>query len=241
MPHPIHLSKKVNLEEIDAAQFVEMIRDAFDVEKDAPFRFGLIGLHPCGDLATYLIKLFLSCSEAHFIKVVCCCYMKLSTKEDHCQDYGFPMSAFSKMIDLKLSYEAREIACHAIEQYCQKLDTDYEELKVHAFRAALERIIVSVHPELKHSGLKSTKVFNMSFQQYCARATTGLGIELPQAELESEETRTNLALWERVVKFYTLRLMLAPLIESIILYDRRLFLLEQGRWRSDEDLQLRRC
>ncbi|XP_055625557.1 methyltransferase-like protein 25B [Toxorhynchites rutilus septentrionalis] len=225
---PIHLSKKVNLGEIDTVQFVDMIRDAFDVEKDAPFRFGLIGLHPCGDLATYLIKLFLSCPEAKFIKVVCCCYMKLTTKDKHCRDYGFPLSAFSNSIGLELSYEAREIACHAIEQYRLKLDTDYEALKVHAFRAALENIIVRTHPELKHSGLKSTKVHNMSFQQYCARAIMGLGIELPQGEMEAEETYRNLSLWERVVKFYTLRLMFAPLIESIILYDRRLFLLEQG-------------
>ncbi|XP_053688192.1 methyltransferase-like protein 25B [Sabethes cyaneus] len=226
--HPVHLSRKENLEMIDPCKFVQMILDSFNIEASTPFRFGLIGLHPCGDLAVILIKLFLSCPEATFIKIVCCCYMKLSTKEDKTKSFGFPLSEFSNKHRLKLSYEAREIACHAVEQYCNKLQTDYDELKVHAFRAAAEKIIVKLHPQLKHSGLKSTKVTNMSFQQYCDKALAGLGIELPQAETQSEDTRSNLSNWQRVVKFYTLRLMFAPLIESVILYDRWLYLLEQG-------------
>ncbi|XP_021695875.1 protein RRNAD1-like [Aedes aegypti] len=228
MHHPIHLSKKVNLEEIDPSQFVKMVRDAFNVEKDVPFQFGLVGLHPCGDLAVFLMKLFLSCPEAKFIKLVCCCYMKLSTVKDKCSNFGFPTSAFCKQSGLHLSYEAREIACHAIEQYCNKLGSDYEELKVHAFRAAAEKIIVKFHPQLKHSGLRSTKVSDLSFAQYCEKATSGMGLELPESEIESTEVRTDLSHWERVVKFYTLRLMFAPLIESIVLYDRWLYLLEQG-------------
>ncbi|XP_062549539.1 methyltransferase-like protein 25B [Armigeres subalbatus] len=226
--HPVHLSKKVDLEAIDPSQFVEMVRDAFNVEKDASFQFGLVGLHPCGDLAVFLMKLFLSCPEARFIKLVCCCYMKLSTAKDKCTNYGFPMSTFSKQLGLGLSYEAREIACHAIEQYNRKLGGDYGELKVHAFRAAVEKIIVKLYPHLKHSGLRSTKVTDLNFRQYCDKATNGMGLELPAEELESTETVNDLHHWERVVKFYTLRLMFAPLIESIVLYDRWLYLLEQG-------------
>ncbi|XP_055609237.1 methyltransferase-like protein 25B [Uranotaenia lowii] len=227
--HPIHLTRKVNLEDIDPGQFVAMIKDSFNVEKDAQFSFGLIGLHPCGDLAVSLTKLFLSCPEAKFIKLVCCCYMKLTTEKDKRQNYGFPLSSFSRQSNLHLSYEAREIACHAIEQYRSKLDADdFQELKVHAFRAATERVIVKLYPHLKHSGLRSTKVTNLSFQQYCDRATSGLGFELPVEELNSQVVLSDLRHWERVVKFYTLRLMFAPLIESVILYDRWLYLLEQG-------------
>ncbi|KAL9701725.1 hypothetical protein quinque_005166 [Culex quinquefasciatus] len=235
LKHPVHLSKKVNLEDVDPGQFAQMIRDTFNVEKNSPFQFGLVGLHPCGDLATSLIKLFLACPEAKFIKLVCCCYMKLSTEQDRCQNYGFPLSSFSKQIGLNLSYEAREIACHAIEQYDAKLEHNFEELKVHAFRAALEKVLIQIDPALKHSGIKSTKVTNLTFQQYCERATSGMGITLPRELMDSENTRTNLANWRRVVKFYTLRLMFAPLVESIILYDRWLFLLEQG---VDSDIRV---
>ncbi|XP_019537357.3 methyltransferase-like protein 25B [Aedes albopictus] len=228
MHHPVHLNRKVNLEQIDPGQFVEILRDAFNVEKDAPLQFGLVGLHPCGDLAVSLMKLFLSCPEAKFIKLVCCCYMKLTTAKDKCSNYGFPLSAFCKQRELHLSYEAREIACHAIEQYYSKLGSDYQELKVHAFRAAVEKIIVQLYPHLKHSGVRSTKVTNLSFQQYCEKATSGMGLDLPVTAMESPEIESDLRHWERVVKFYTLRLMFAPLVESIVLYDRWLYLLEQG-------------
>ena len=39
----------------------------------------------------------------------------------------------------------------------------------------------------------------------------------------------NLLQWKRVVIFYTLRLLLAPLVETILLLDRLLFLKELGK------------
>lgn len=85
---------------------------------------GLIGLHPCGDLGPLLLKYFVRCDGAKFICLVGCCYMKLSCE-------GYPMSQYVGQFDNKLSYPAREIACHAIEAYCDKLcKGDYNDLKV---------------------------------------------------------------------------------------------------------------
>ncbi|XP_050073104.1 methyltransferase-like protein 25B [Anopheles maculipalpis] len=234
--HPVHLHEKVNLEHIDPGSFVQLLRDALNVEKEQQnegFNFGLIGLHPCGDLAPSLLRLLLACQECRFVKLVCCCYMKLScensTTNGSFHEYGFPLSDFCRTAKLTLSYEAREIACHAIEQYRDKLKVDYRELKVHAYRAAIESIIVRLRPDLKHSGLKGgIKATETSFDEYCQRATDGLGIVIPKEAIQAEETQQNLARWEEVVKFYTLRLMFAPLIETIVLYDRLLFLLEKG-------------
>ena len=39
----------------------------------------------------------------------------------------------------------------------------------------------------------------------------------------------NLLQWKRVVIFYTLRLLLAPLVETILLLDRLLYLKELGK------------
>uniref|UniRef100_A0A182WIP3 Methyltranfer_dom domain-containing protein n=1 Tax=Anopheles minimus TaxID=112268 RepID=A0A182WIP3_9DIPT len=234
--HPVHLHEKVNLDHIDPERFVQLLRDALNVEKGQQsdeFKFGLIGLHPCGDLAPSLLRLFLACRECRFVKLVCCCYMKLSspntTFNDAANDYGFPLSDFCRTAKLGLSYEAREIACHAIEQYRDKLKSGYHELKVHAYRAAIENIIVRMRPDLKRSGLKGgIKAAEVSFAEYCQHAVAGLGIIIPEKDIHSEETRHNLSRWEEVVKFYTLRLMFAPLIETIILYDRLLFLFEKG-------------
>uniref|UniRef100_A0A182SHT8 Methyltransferase domain-containing protein n=1 Tax=Anopheles maculatus TaxID=74869 RepID=A0A182SHT8_9DIPT len=250
--HPVHLHEKVNLEHIDPVSFVQLLRDALNIEKEQKtegFQFGLIGLHPCGDLAPSLLRLFLACQECRFVKLVCCCYMKLScensTLNSSSKEYGFPLSDFCRTIDLTLSYEAREIACHAIEQYRDKLKSNYQELKVHAYRAAIESIIVRLRPDLKHSGLKGgIKATETTFDEYCLRAVDGLGIVIPVEEIQSEETQQNLARWEEVVKFYTLRLMFAPLIETIVLYDRLLFLLEKGTqnvYQSHQTVLLNRC
>uniref|UniRef100_A0A182P3M2 Methyltranfer_dom domain-containing protein n=1 Tax=Anopheles epiroticus TaxID=199890 RepID=A0A182P3M2_9DIPT len=234
--HPVHLHEKVNLDHIDPVAFVQRLRDAFNAEKEQqshPFQFGLIGLHPCGDLAPSLLRLFLACKECRFVKLVCCCYMKLSCVQSisntAAYEYGFPLSDFCRRTKLNLSYEAREMACHAIEQYRDRLKSDYHELKIHAYRAAIESIIVRLRPDLKHAGLKGgIKATEVNFAEYCHRAVAGLEITVPEEDVHSEATLARLNRWEEVVKFYTLRLMFAPLIETIVLYDRWLFLLEKG-------------
>ncbi|XP_040151852.1 protein RRNAD1 isoform X1 [Anopheles arabiensis] len=235
-PHPVHLHEKVNLDHIDPNAFEQLLRDALNIEKgqhsDA-LQFGLIGLHPCGDLAPSLLRLFLACHECRFIKLVCCCYMKLSCESSisngEPKEYGFPLSDFCRRTNLTLSYEAREMACHAIEQYRERLSGDYHELKIHAYRAAIESIIVRLRPDLKHAGLKGgIRATEVSFAEYCQRAVDGLGVTVPESDVHSAATQSRLSRWEEVVKFYTIRLMFAPLIETIVLYDRWLFLLEQG-------------
>ncbi|XP_050089890.1 methyltransferase-like protein 25B isoform X2 [Anopheles aquasalis] len=230
---PVHLHERVNLEQIDPQGFVQMLNRALNSSSKDEFQFGLIGLHPCGDLAPSLLRLFLACRECRFVKLVCCCYMKLSClalPDQHAaNNYGFPLSEFCRSSGLLLSYQAREIACHAIEQYSCKLQEDYEELKVHAYRAAIECIIVRLKPELKHSGLRGgIKAAEVSFEEYSRRAVEGMDISIPSEELHSYETQRRLERWEDVVKFYTLRLMFAPLVETLILYDRLLFLHERG-------------
>lgn len=202
------------------------------------FSFGIIGLHPCGDLASILMNLFLNCSQAKFINLVGCCYLKLSAVSntnpltDGNEFVGYPLSSYlqhSTPLDrVALSFEAKEIACHAIETYTMRLETNnYEYLRVHSFRAAIEKIICKHWPELKNSGLKSIKKLT-DFREYCRDAVIHLGIEIPERDIYAEQTVKDLNEWKNVAIFYTLRLMLAPLIESVILYDRMLYLMENG-------------
>ncbi|XP_068626756.1 methyltransferase-like protein 25B isoform X2 [Battus philenor] len=127
--------------------------------------YGLIGLHPCGDLGPLLLKHFIHCNKVKFICVVGCCYMKLSCNSDPC---GYPMSEYLRKLDSQLSYASREIACHAIELYSERLlQGQYEDLKVHAYRAALEIMLVEHDPALKHSPIRSIKhTNNMTFDMY---------------------------------------------------------------------------
>ncbi|XP_002005384.3 protein RRNAD1 isoform X1 [Drosophila mojavensis] len=227
---PAHLTQRLS-SDTTPEQFIESIRHAFQLS-DSNFSFGIIGLHPCGDLSGTLMRMFLSCEQAKFLNFVGCCYQKMSTRATHPQMklHGYPLSSQLQSADnSRLSYEAREIACHAMELYSSRLQSgDYEYLKIHSLRAAAERIIVQHLPELRHSALRNVKhVPGMSFNDYFQKAIEGTQFALLQAT-SPDQIEADLLHWRRIVCFYTLRLMLAPLVESIILYDRALFLLENG-------------
>lgn len=64
--------------------------------------------------------------------------------------------------------------------------------------------------------------------RYCDIATERLNVQLNIHDIK-DDINKYLNRWKEVVIFYTLRLCLAPLIESVILMDRMLFLLENGK------------
>lgn len=202
-------------------------------ENDKNFRFGIIGLHPCGDLASILTNFFLQCPEAKFLNLVGCCYFKITTACDRLNknEIGYPLSKYlsGANIPAHLSFEAREIACHANEVYGMRLsDKNYENLRVHSFRAAIEKIICKYWPEKKHSGLRNIKRLT-TFKEYCELAVNHLNdVKIPEHEIHAPDTLHNLNNWKLIVIFYTLRLMLAPVVESVILYDRIQCMLEHG-------------
>ena len=68
------------------------------------------------------------------------------------------MSVFmNSILDHELSYVAREMSCHAIESYASRLKEGADNLKVHCYRAVLEKLIMEKDPNLAHSGLRSVK------------------------------------------------------------------------------------
>lgn len=212
-----------------------------------PFTFGIVGLHPCGDLAAILISLFLRIPQARFLHLVGCCYMKLTTNALPTQKVvknqsmksllpsnGYPLSDYlnRSVQQVGLSFEAREVACHAIEMYYDRLNRkDYEFLKIHSFRAATERILVNRYPQLKHIGLRNVRhVPGLDFKEYFQRAIADLDIpSFTTEDLCQTITQQDLKRWKELVIFYSLRLFFAPLIESVILYDRILYLMENGK------------
>lgn len=200
--------------------------------KEDGLLYSLIGLHTCGDLNPVLLKIYCRDDLARFLTSVGCCYMKIV---EH-----FPMSRFlSSQPWHSLHYVTNELACHAIEIYCQRLrggeDTHREKLKIHCYRAVLEKLLVSRSPEWKHTILKTvTRGHELEFPEYVQRATANLvankGLQpFTQEELTSKEVEEEIDQWWKVVTFYSLRLALAPIIETVLLLDRCLFLYENGQ------------
>ncbi|XP_046387278.1 methyltransferase-like protein 25B [Ischnura elegans] len=223
LPRPSHVTARVG-PELEESDFIQMVSQSF--QGSFHLAFGIVGLHPCGDLAPYLMQLFVSCSEARFLCIAGCCYMKLTP------GIGFPLSSSGNDRDevMQLSYEAREMACHAIEAYSRNLlHGNAASLKIHCYRATLESIILKNWPMFRRRGLKSIKYDeNLQFPDYARKVLSAANLIPPEEDILSEETNECLRCWKQVVCFYSLRLMFAPLVETLILLDRCLFLSLKG-------------
>ncbi|XP_028835850.1 methyltransferase-like protein 25B [Denticeps clupeoides] len=209
--------------------------------------FILTGLHACGDLSATLLRHFVSCPYVQGITSVACCYMKITTKESpnppgiiaspcqsnteetrHCQ-FGYPMSDWvGGLPGHELSYKAREGACHAMENYLERLREENEQVKTHCYRAVLETIIRAERPDLRRAGVQTIKkAHSLPFSEYARLGLSRLGLpaDLP---LDDRAVEDMLKQQGRVVAFYSLSLLLAPVVETLVLLDRIIFLQEKG-------------
>lgn len=106
------------------------------------------------------------------------------------------MSDFARKLQPSfVSYEALEVACHALENYCDRLkESDLQKLKVcfckltnavsfcksmtldfkqvHCYRATLETLLARLDPPVRRAGLRSVKNAHLlSFQDYVQKGT----------------------------------------------------------------------
>ncbi|XP_001603138.1 protein RRNAD1 [Nasonia vitripennis] len=229
---PRHVSLLVEASSEARRQLADQLTRVFGEDEDNnDTGFGIVGLHPCGDLAASLLRLYANEESARFICIVGCCYMKLTLSETGAE-IGYPMSRHLRAMNenCRLSYAALEVACHAVEKHCDKLKTNnYSDLIVHAYRAVLECLLLEKNPSLRHTQLKNTKLKDgTSFEEYCKAATENLEIKdrPTDADFDREEVKSRLQQWKRVLTFGSLRLLLASLVETLVLFDRFLYLSE---------------
>ncbi|XP_041962338.1 protein RRNAD1 isoform X2 [Alosa sapidissima] len=210
--------------------------------------FVLTGLHACGDLSATLLRHFVSCPRVQGITSVACCYMKITTKENPSppgvlappptaqsadaltpSDFGYPMSEWVRGLPgHQLSYKAREGACHAVEDYVHRLREESELLKTHCYRAVLETVIRASRPDVRRAGIQTIKkAHTLPFAEYARLGLPRVGLP---ADLPLDQARVDTMLQQqgRVVTYFSLVLLLAPVVETLVLLDRMLFLQEQG-------------
>lgn len=112
-------------------------------------RLLLTGLHACGDLSVALLRHFSCCPEVVALASVGCCYMKLSDPG------GYPLSQWvAGLPGYELPYRLREGACHALEEYAERLQKAGPGLRTHCYRAALETVIRCAQPTLRRPGVQ---------------------------------------------------------------------------------------
>ncbi|XP_010562495.1 PREDICTED: protein RRNAD1 [Haliaeetus leucocephalus] len=189
------------------------------------------GLHACGDLSPALLRHFTRSPAVAAVASVACCYMKLSTPPEHpSSSPGYPLSAWvAKLPGHELSYRAREAACHALEEYVGRLRGESGCLRTHCYRAVLETLIRAANPSKKRPGVQTVKkAHTLSFPQYARLGLPRVGLDPAAISLDSEAVEAMLEQQHKVVAFFSLTLLLAPLVETLILLDRLLYLREQG-------------
>ncbi|XP_060777925.1 protein RRNAD1 isoform X2 [Neoarius graeffei] len=209
--------------------------------------FILTGLHACGDLSATLLRHFANCPHVRGITSVACCYMKITTKENPTPpgvllpslsdnineasplEYGYPMSKWVRQLPgHELSYKAREGACHAVEDYLHRLRDESSLLKTHCYRAALESIIRAERPQLRRAGIQTIKKAHMlPFTEYARLGLARVGLPA-DLTFDSVSVEGLLEQQGRVVVYFSLALLLAPVVETLVLLDRMLFLQERG-------------
>ncbi|XP_070203805.1 uncharacterized protein [Littorina saxatilis] len=210
---------------------------AVDAEaEDKTHKLVLAGLHACGDLTATLLRVLVNCPAVSALVTVACCYMKLSAYSSACDDQscerGYPMSQFVRSLPAHpLTYEARELSCHFADAYAQRLMDNPPHLKIHSYRAAVQYMVTQTRDDFPHGVIRLVvkRGAEMPFLQYAKVCLQRLGIdpsEVPDSVMTAAQSMT--ADWRRVVAFYTLRLSLAPLVETALLLDRMMFLYEHG-------------
>ncbi|KAI1730420.1 methyltransferase domain-containing protein [Ditylenchus destructor] len=208
----------------------------------------VLGLHACGDLSSTIIRHFVSDENARILIVCGCCYHKINCGHDKpfMQKYGYPMS--KKFAENELTYASRELACYGKRTFLEKLrdPAGMKLLRTNCYRAILEWVILfnsaTKAPELdehvgylRHHGLRGIKDTDMGFWLYAREALAGkpeILEDVIQKENFPEVTSfVENSLRNNNMKFlimYALRLIIAPLVETIILNDRLEFLKENG-------------
>jgi hypothetical protein len=141
--------------------------------------------------------------------------------------WGYPMSECLSKLRTQLSYEAREVACHSLEAYRERLEDSSHHVKVHCHRAVVETL-------LRKHGLRrcqvriGRRISKLPFNDYAAAVLEGLGLPVSELETCSVQLSGLLVQWREVAVFFMLRLALAQSVETALLLDRVLFLVENG-------------
>ncbi|KAK7886949.1 hypothetical protein WMY93_026570 [Mugilogobius chulae] len=149
---------------------------------------------------------------------VACCYMKITTKDNPTPpglvqrpgslspvspvEFGYPMSDYVRGLPgHQLSYKAREGSCHAIEDYMRRSEESRD----------------SDHQEGS----------SVAFTEYARLGLPRVGLP-PDLPLDPARVEAMLEHQGRVVVFFSLALLLAPVVESLVLLDRIIYLQENG-------------
>ncbi|KAL0091048.1 methyltransferase domain-containing protein [Phycomyces blakesleeanus] len=197
---------------------------------DRPEDWLVCGLHACGDLTSLMLRMFTESNEMKCLVNVGCCYHFLTETED--ESTGFPMSRVLKSKGYRLGSTACMLACQAPSRWQDKEEESLKAFGHHFFRALLQFIMVEKGLASADSppiiGRLNKKKDFLSFGVYVQAALKRLNIPTDSISVEEAEeyyhTYKDRQVDKQIAILWTLRALLAPVLESIILVDRWIYL-----------------
>ncbi|KAI8142795.1 methyltransferase domain-containing protein [Fennellomyces sp. T-0311] len=185
----------------------------------------ICGLHACGDLSTMIMRLFAESDQVTGLVNVGCCYHYLSEGKEAS---GFPMSDTLASMNFTMGTTARVLACHSPWHWPNEKEASRKSFQQHFFRALLQKIMVDKNLASASSPHVLAHRINKknNFDGYVRAALKKFGLA-PDA-ISADEAERYLQEYQQAEKqvtiLWTLRSLMANVLESIVLVDRWLYL-----------------
>ncbi|KAJ1952660.1 hypothetical protein EC988_003429 [Linderina pennispora] len=230
----VHCVVKVGMD--STGELVQMARDQAGGRK-----WMLCGLHACGDLSSAILKAFVE-SDASAVALVPCCYNFIS---ENCGDMsGFPLS--TAFAGVEIGMNALKTACQATVRWEGKPSETMESFKRNYFRALLHYFMISKGQLSKHDrfptvgGVTNTELAEAVEREQMQDMAEGIDKEFAlyvYAALRKMQSSWHPSLGEclecrrsmkhgfrQMAVVWTLRSIVGPLIEGMLVVDRAMYL-----------------
>ncbi|KAG0760693.1 hypothetical protein G6F16_010383 [Rhizopus arrhizus] len=212
----------VNLRHVTEKVTSENLSQILDNSVDK--KWLVTGLHTCGDLSPHIFRLFTENDQIACAVNVGCCYNALTPS-------GFPMSKILQEKGMQLKSTARVLSCHSPSRWVEEGEQCIKAFDNYFFRGLLQEMLV----ERGLSDINDPPILgrikqNKEFSSFVAAALKRL--KLPADTITEQEAKEHYLnakkkqVDKQFVTLWTLRALMAPIIESIILVDRWLYLEE---------------
>lgn len=219
----------------ETTNFVQLAKEHFS-SKDTEL-FCLTGLHTCGNLAASCLKIY---KTNNYIKLLCnvgCCYHLLVEEfsvdnffnkkkyEINKSCLGFPLSSFLRKNKFLLGRNARMLASQSIHRFFSENEPPNITL---FYRAILEILLSQKFDKQQRESFAFGKIKSNDFHEYVKSCYKKINLlnEIPSHEEIQQVQKEFEPKWERMKLYYVLRLFFAPIIETLIMLDRLLYLNE---------------
>ncbi|GAA5815948.1 hypothetical protein MFLAVUS_009467 [Mucor flavus] len=229
LPNLKHVTEKITPENISQV----IARWSPDSEEDK--KWLVTGLHTCGDLSPMIFNLFAESKEVSCVVNVGCCYNALTAN-------GFPMSRYLKEKDdlIKVGSTAKVLSCHTPSRWVDEGEQCIKAFDNYYFRALLQEMLVErglsdINDPPRLGRIKQNKEFVPFVKASLKR------LKLPEDTITAEEAELHFLkckendVDKQFITLWILRGLLAPIVESIILVDRWIYLNDCTDKRQDEN------